>query len=178
MGDIERILKEPRVAQARYRLVPRRLSETQFWRAIFWRLHCARVKLDDRGWLSPARGLSCPQKGAPAALAGFEGHHATVSRVDADTASIRPPLARVADPNGWDSWVFPPSVPLSSPSRGGCSRERPDTAADAASGECRRDATDCSPNSVELYSPHGTALHGYDEFAPPQDPEGYHDFLR
>lgn len=98
LGEIERTLMEPRVASARYRLVPRKLSEAQFWRAVFWRLHCAQMRIDDSGCLSPAQ--------RPRASDG--GPLAVALPVDASKSSVAPlsrhPLTCRTNETGWESW--------------------------------------------------------------------------
>lgn len=54
LADARAALKDSRVADARYRLVPLRLTERQFWRAVFWRLENSQMELDADGCLSPA----------------------------------------------------------------------------------------------------------------------------
>lgn len=95
IGTIERTLQEPKVAQARYRLVPRKLTENAFWRAVFWRLRCAEMDFDSKGCLSPA----------PRSKAAFEGHGVLASPVGReDYAPIRRPLACRMDSNGWEDY--------------------------------------------------------------------------
>ena len=53
LPDARAALNADYVADARYRLVPLRLSEKQFWRAVFYRIECADMMLGADGCLSP-----------------------------------------------------------------------------------------------------------------------------